>query len=159
MKISTEIRARLAFLVRVVEKEIQHLDYADQQVFSSAFDMASLENLDHKPELALKIEAFSSRFCRLQDTLGDKLLPLLLTALGESPKALLVNLDKAEKYGWLASTEQWIALRQLRNKMIHEDIENPDIWYSALITAHKNISLLKDFSGRLNKQVAELSSL
>ena len=113
MKMPADIQARLAFLVRVVEKEIEHLDYADKEVFSSMFNKVSIENLNHNPELALKIEAFSSRFCRFQDTLGDKLLPALLMALGESPKALLINLDKAEKYGWLTSTEQWMALRQL----------------------------------------------
>ncbi|WP_404357449.1 hypothetical protein [Methylotuvimicrobium sp. KM1] len=158
MKIAAEIQARLAFLVRVIEKEIEHLDYADQQVFSSSFNRASIENLAHTPEYALKIEAFSSRFGRLQDTLGDKLLPALLTALGEFPKALLVNLDKAEKYGWLTSAEQWIALRQLRNRMIHEYIDDPDIFYSALVAAHNNLSLIKDFAGYLNKQVAELLS-
>lgn len=158
MKIADETQARLAFLVRVIEKEIEHLDYADQQVFSSTFNRSSIEILAHTPELALRIEAFSSRFCRLQDTLGDKLLPSLLMALGESANALLNNLDKAEKYGWLSSAEQWIALRQLRNKMIHEYIEDPDIFYSALITAHNNLSLLKDFADYLTQQVAELLS-
>jgi len=158
MKIAAEIQARLAFLVRVVEKEIEHLDYADQQVFSSTFNRTSIENLGHTPELALRIEAFSSRFCRLQDTLGDKLLPSLLMALGESASALLMNLDKAEKYGWLTSAEQWIALRQLRNKMIHEYIEDTDIFYSALLTAHNNLNLLNDFAAHLTQQVAELLS-
>lgn len=86
------------------------------------------------------------------------MLPALLAALGEFPKALLINLDKAEKYGWLTSAEQWIALRQLRNKMIHEYIDDPDIFYSALVAAHNNLSLIKDFAGHLNKQVAELLS-
>ena len=156
MKVAADTQARLAFLVRVVKKEIEHLDYADQHVFSSTFNRSSIENLEDTPELALKIEAFSSRFCRLQDTVGDKLLPSLLMALGEPANALLVNLDKAEKYYWLTSAEQWIALRQLRNKMIHEYIEDPDIFYSALLTAHNNLSLLKDFADHLTQQVAEL---
>lgn len=158
MKMAADTQARLAFLVRVVKKEIEHLDYADQQVFSSTFNRSGIENLEDTPELALKIEAFSSRFCRLQDTVGDKLLPSLLMALGEPANALLINLDKAEKYGWLTSAEQWIALRQLRNKMIHEYIEDPDIFYSALLTAHNNLSLLKDFADHLTQQVAELLS-
>ena len=41
----------------------------------------------------MKVEAFVSRFCRLQDTLGDKLLPALLKALGEPDRALLINLE------------------------------------------------------------------
>lgn len=34
MNLSPETQARLAFLVRVVDKEIKHLDYADSQTFS-----------------------------------------------------------------------------------------------------------------------------
>jgi len=40
--------------------------------------------------------------------------------------------------------------------MIHEYIEDSDILYSALLTAHNNLSLLKDFSAHLNRQIAEL---
>ena len=43
-----------------------------------------------------RVEAFVSRFGRLQDTLGDKLLPLYLQALGERRGATIDNLDRAE---------------------------------------------------------------
>jgi hypothetical protein len=138
MTLSPDTQSRLAFLLRVIEKEIAHLEYADQQVFGTPLTLEAVAQLENNPELALKVEAFTSRFCRLQDTLGDKLLPALLNALGEPPKALLINLDKAEKYGWLASTDQWIELRQLRNKMIHEYIEEASVLHGALSTAHSN---------------------
>lgn len=34
MNLAPETQARLAFLVRVVDEEIKHLDYADSQTFS-----------------------------------------------------------------------------------------------------------------------------
>lgn len=105
VKLLPETRSRLAFLVRVVDKEIRHLDYADHQVFPSPLTLEAIQALEDNAELALKLEAFTSRFCRLQDTLGDKLLPALLKALGEPAAAFLINLDKAQKYGWLASAE------------------------------------------------------
>ena len=148
-------QARLAFLVRVVEKKIYHLDYADQQVFNPLLEFEQISGLDQNPELALKIEAFTSRFCRLQDTLGDKLLPALLKALGESEQALLINLNKAEKYGWLSSAEVWMQLRQLRNQMIHEYIEDLRILYNALIYAHDHLIVLKSFANHLINQVNE----
>lgn len=97
MKLAEETRERLKFLTRVVDKEIKHLDYAIKEVFGRPLTLEAVEMLDDRPELAMRVEAFTSRFCRLQDTLGDKFLPALLRALGEPERALLINLEKAEK--------------------------------------------------------------
>ena len=156
MNLLPETQERLNFLVRVVSKEIKHLDYADSQAFGASLTLERVEKLEQDPALALTLEAFTSRFCRLQDTLGDKLLPALLNALGESASALLINLNKAEKYGWLDSAEEWISLRQLRNKMIHEYIEEAVILHSALTTAHQNVEVLKVFAENLMLQVQQL---
>lgn len=156
MNLPRESLERLAFLVRVVNKEIHHLDYADGQAFSPALTLQSVKNLESHPDVALKLEAFTSRFCRLQDTLGDKLLPALLKALGEPANALLINLNKAEKYGWLDDVDQWVGLRQLRNTMIHEYIEDADVLYGSLITAHDNLVVLKRFASNLISQVERL---
>ncbi|SDO29561.1 hypothetical protein [Vreelandella arcis] len=156
MNLSPESQERLRFLSRVVDKEIKHLEYADNQVFGGLLTYDAVEDLDKTPELAMKVEAFVSRFCRLQDTLGDKLLPALLKALGEPDRALLINLEKAEKYDWLASSEQWIALRQLRNQMIHEYIEDTQTLFDALSTAHNNKTVLEQFADKLGGQVWEL---
>lgn len=156
MNLPTGIPERLRFLRRVIDKEIKHLEYADKQVFNGLLTYETVENLDNTPELAMKVEAFVSRFCRLQDTLGDKLLPALLKVLGEPDRALLINLEKAEKYGWLGSSEQWIALRQLRNQMIHEYIEDTQTLFDALSTAHIHKTVLEQFAEMLEKQVREL---
>lgn len=156
MKASPELGERLKFLSRVVGKEIKHLEYAASQVFGEPLTYEAIETLDANPELALRVEAFTSRFCRLQDTLGDKLLPALLKALGEPDRALLINLEKAEKFGWLESSEQWIALRQLRNQMIHEYIENTQTLFDALTTAHSNVGVLEKFAAELEGQLQAL---
>jgi len=158
MTLSPETVERLSFLVRVVGKEINHLEYADEQAFIPPLTREAVEGLDNNPALALRIEAFTSRFCRLQDTVGDKLLPALLKALGEPASALLINLNKAEKYGWLNSADQWVNLRQLRNKMIHEYIEDSDVLYVSLMTAHDNLSVLKKFASSLVSQVEQLKT-
>lgn len=158
MKASSDVRERLKFLRRVVDREIKHLDYAASQAFGSPLTYEAVDKLDTMPELALRVEAFTSRFCRLQDTLGDKLLPTLLKAMGEPDRALLINLEKAEKYGWLESAEQWIALRQLRNQMIHEYIEDSQTLFDALTTAHNNMDTLRQFAESLEKQAVKLLS-
>lgn len=47
--------------------------------------------------------SYVSRFARLQDTLGDKLLPQLLRALGEKTASTLDNLNVAERLGYKLS--------------------------------------------------------
>lgn len=143
---------RLSFLLRVVKKEIHHLDYARNQAFKGNLTLQQIEVLDQQPDLALKLEAFTSRFSRLQDTLGDKLLPTLLQALGEPRAPLLTNLNKAEAFGWLESTENWISLRQLRNQMVHEYIEDAQTFFDAVMTAKQETNTLKQFALNLEQQ-------
>lgn len=143
------VHERLRFLLRVIDKEVKHLDYAARQAFSEGVSVARMASLDDDPALALQVEAFVSRFCRLQDTLGDKLLPAVLSALGEPPAAHLINLDKAERFGWLDSAEKWLQMRQLRNQMIHEYIEDVQTFTDAIQAAIQSQPQLQRFAQRL----------
>lgn len=110
---------RLRFLLRVVQRERKQLQNTDRRVFDEPFTVARARQLDTDVELSERIEAFASRFSRLQDTVGDKLIPVLLRMLGESPGAAIDNFDRAERLGWLASADEWMSTRLLRNQMIH----------------------------------------
>ena len=57
-------------------------------------------------------------------TPGDKLLPLLLRALGEKPGASIDNFDQAERLGLLGSADEWVTMRRLRSQMVHEYVED-----------------------------------
>ncbi|SDL68037.1 hypothetical protein SAMN05661010_02256 [Modicisalibacter muralis] len=127
---------RLRFLKRVVEREIHHLRYSSDSVFASPLTEERAAKLGDDEALAEKVEAYTSRFCRLQDTTGDKLLPLWLRALGERTGAVADNLDRAEKLGVLDSADRWLEIRQIRNQMIHEYIESPQVLADALNTAY-----------------------
>ncbi|WP_051640842.1 hypothetical protein [Thiomicrorhabdus sp. Milos-T2] len=74
--------------------EIDLLLYAESKAFNPPLTLRLVEDLEHEPDLSLRLEAFTSRFCRLQDTLGDKLLPNLLETLQEPKSPFLVNLQK-----------------------------------------------------------------
>ena len=87
---------RLEFLVRVIRKEIEHLLFTQKCVFLPCFTLDDALLLDQNPEFAMKVEAFSSRFARLQDTVGDKLLPVWLEALNERIGPAIDNFNKAE---------------------------------------------------------------
>ena len=111
---------RLEFLVRVIRKEIEHLLFAQKCVFLPCFTLDDALLLEQNPEFAMKVEAFSSRFARLQDTVGDKLLPVWLEALNELVGPAIDNFNKAEKLGVLSSVDDWLMVRGLRNQMVHE---------------------------------------
>ena len=134
--------ARLQFLARVATKEGTHLQSTDQRLFAERFTELRARSLDDDPDLAERVEAFVGRFGRLQDTLADKLLPVLLSALGEKSGAQLDNLDRAERLGFITATESWLAMRQPRNQMVHEYIEDPAILADALQAGHEFVPQL-----------------
>lgn len=82
---------RLAFLNRVVSKEIQHLRFSATRVFDQPLDVERAATLANDEAFAERVEAFASCFCRLQGTAGDKLLPVWLQALGEKRGAVVDN--------------------------------------------------------------------
>ena len=150
-----DVKLRLQFLVRVISKESHYLLQTGNRLFSQPINAEFLSKLDVNIELSEQLDAFASRFGRLQDNVGDKLLPAVLTALGEKTGPVLDNLNKAEKYGWLQSAENWLLARQLRNKMVHEYIEDPAILAEALNSAHSFIPLLTQFAEQLNEALNE----
>ena len=90
---------RLGFLARVADREARYLSATTERLFAVSSTPERVAALDEDPDLAERVDAFVSRLGRLQDTLGDKLLPQLLTALGEKTSATIDNLDRAEQLG------------------------------------------------------------
>lgn len=149
MTLNQDEQLRLAFLIRVIKKEQQHLLQTDARLFITPLTVQQVADLEQNISLAEQLDAFASRFGRLQDNVGDKLLPAVLIALGEKKGPVLDNLHKAEQFGWLNSSSDWIAARQLRNKMVHEYIEDPELLATSFNTAHQYIGLLQHFAQQL----------
>ena len=136
-------RARLAFLLETVTLEAEHLQFTDRALFAQAFSTARAASLRADPLLAERLDAFTARFARLQDTAGDKLLPALLTCLGEGVGSVLDNLDRAARLGLLTQpSEAWIAARALRNRMVHGYIRDPALLAEAVTEAHQAVPML-----------------
>ena len=144
MNIPVSHQERLAFLARVTEKECVHLLQTDARLFGDFFTIEDAQKIELDPILAERLDAFVSRFGRLQDTVGDKLLPALLISMAEKPGPAIDNLDRAEKLGYIDSADAWMEMRRLRNQMVHEYIEDLAILASALRTGHAFVpSLVK----------------
>lgn len=142
MKTTASQTARLEFLTRVTLKECKHLLDTDGRLFGDMFTIAEVKKIEIDPILAERLDAFVSRFGRLQDTVGDKLLPALLTALAEKTGPAIDNLDRAEKLGLIESADGWMEMRRLRNQMVHEYIEDLAVLTSALRSGHAFVPVL-----------------
>ncbi len=144
---------RLLFLARVVRREIKHLQSTDKRLFAQPVTVTLVAELNNDEDLAERVEAFISRFGRLQDTLGDKLLPHLLAFVGERIATAVDNLDRAERLGWIKSSDSWLETRKLRNKMVHEYIEAPEVLVDAINTGHQRVADLVYAADRMLAEI------
>ena len=90
-------KLRIEHLLVVVGKEVKYLKQTTQRLSVEKIDTNWVAQLDEKPELAERIDAFLVRFGRLQDDLGDRLVPELLRQMLEGPKTAMDNLNRMEK--------------------------------------------------------------
>jgi len=125
-------RQRFLQTLEIVSKESKHLEYSKNQLFGNSFNRSWLDTLENEPDNAVILEAFVSRYGRLQDTIADKLLPRLLVLLAEKTGAQIDMLNRCETLGLIESTENWLAARQLRNKLVHEYIQDNEAFYQYL---------------------------
>lgn len=93
---------------------------------------STLQNLS-KTQLRL-LDQLAYRFTKLQDTLGQKVFPLILE-LAQEPISLdatfTEKLNYLERMGALPSAEEWKKLRVARNAIAHEYPDDPMLRASA----------------------------
>lgn len=80
-KLATGDRERLSGLLKTAQAELLHLQQTDQRLFGTPFDPEGLVVQLADIDFSERVDAFVARFGRLQDLLGDKLLPAWLKAM------------------------------------------------------------------------------
>lgn len=144
---------RLWQTLRLVEKEDVYLQDVAGRLFAVPEITAEwIERLIATPEGRDCLEAFVGKFSRTQDTLIDKLLPNFLAAAGEKTGTAIDNLNRAERLGLLADPDKWLAMRQLRNRLVHEYVEDRADLAAAL-------TLARAMSGELLTACRDLRNL
>jgi hypothetical protein len=137
---------RLAQLLTLVEREDHHLLAVRQRLFGArqarTIDVDWLRETLKAPEGIDRLESFGAKFSRLQDTLMDKLLPQWLRTAGEQPGAVIDNLNRAEQLGLIARTDDWLAMRRWRNRLVHEYVEDLQVMLEALRRAYEFVDQL-----------------
>lgn len=128
--------------LELARKEVAHLQYTQRTLFALSIDADWVQQLESRPELAEKVDAFVSRFGRLQDQIGEKLMPRFAALLGESPKSMLDVLAYAEKMQWIESAEAFIGARRLRNLLVHEYMTDVPLFLQALLAGREASEIL-----------------
>lgn len=89
-----------------------------------------------EPALRRTLDQVAYRFMKLQDTVGERLLPGVL-ALAEEPmrpdSTFAEKLQRLERLGALASVATWRLLREVRNSPAHEYPDNPALQAAAYV--------------------------
>lgn len=135
-------REKLRFLAQIVRAEADLLALTDGRLFAVPMDAHRAGTLREDLDLGERVDAFVARFGRLQDTLADKLLPEALSWLGEPVGPAIDNVARAERLGWIIDGQAWFDARQLRNRMIHEYVRDPEVLAAALSAGHAAVALL-----------------
>jgi hypothetical protein len=138
----------------IVQREGKHLAYSWGRLYAQPIDSAWVCGLEANPELAERLEAFVSRFGRMQDTTADKLLPRWLLALAETPGSQIETLNRAERLGVVESVERWLEARKLRNRLIHEYMKSPETFAEDLALAKDYTKMLVDTYNRIRQFAA-----
>lgn len=80
------------------------------------------------------LDQLAFRFMKLQDSLGEKVLPALLAqSLDPLPDDVpfVQKLQRLERLGAVVSVEQWKLLREVRNALAHEYPDHPALQAAA----------------------------
>jgi len=144
------------FALELAEREAAHLAYTHSTLFAQKIDLEWVKAIANKEDIAEKIDAFVGRFGRLQDHIGEKLIPRFARLMGEQPKSLLDVLAYAEKMQWLDSAEEFVGSRKLRNQLVHEYMTSPELFLEALLAADEASRLLIEIVSRIRKQASDL---
>ena len=104
---------------------LQEIDKHEERLRYVADKIKSWHELNteilNDPEKVETIDAFLFRFSKMQDTMGEKLFPLILEILGEESrnKPFIDIINRLEQLEILPSANKWKELRKIRNLLIH----------------------------------------
>lgn len=100
---------------------------------TSVIDLTGLEA--DRNQLRL-LDQLLFRFTKLQDALGQRLVPATLAALSEPFEdwSMIDRLNRLEKLGYL-EVDLWLRWRETRNRLAHEYPDHDEMRFAAILAA------------------------
>jgi hypothetical protein len=141
-------KGRLSEVLKTANVHLLRLEKAKEEINS----LGDLEKLDLTEWETLKtIDTFVFRFIKLQDYLGNKVFKEFLKAIGEYTEGMsfIDVLDKLEKLGIVDNAEDWLKIRELRNRLTHEYPEEE---------TKRDLKLALKYSNLLKQTLANIES-
>jgi uncharacterized secreted protein with C-terminal beta-propeller domain len=104
--------------LRIAKIHLERLQKAREEMEIKNIDTMDIQDFEN----IKLVDAFVFRFMKLQDFIGEKLFKVFLIKTGDfkDNMSLVDILDKLEKLEIIDSTEKWMKVRKLRNKIAHE---------------------------------------
>jgi hypothetical protein len=142
---------RLTRLLELVSREDQHLLAVRRRLLNDDCHItADRVTAILADDVGIdRLESFGAKFGRMQDTVIDKLVPTLLRVAGESTGAAIDNLSRLERIGLVESSDAWLEMRALRNRLVHEYMDRSDALAAALERACRFTDTMHDDFGRM----------
>jgi uncharacterized protein with HEPN domain len=147
-------RDRFLYTLDLVHRAGVQLRFSHQRVFGQPVDGQWVRRLPDDPQTAERLETFVSRFGRMQDSIAVRLLPRWLEAIAETPGSQIETLNRAERLGVLPAVEPWLEARKLRNRLVHEYLDDPDAFATDLSLANGYTHLLMETYNRVREFAA-----
>jgi len=128
MSENSKIELRLKQILQLVEREDFHLQAIEKRFFDVEEPDAKWLEMTLETDAGVdRLESFVGKFTRMQDTLMDKLVPLFLKYVGEPVGTAVDNLNRMEKLSFIVRADDWLELRYLRNRLVHEYMDDSEV--------------------------------
>lgn len=100
------------------------------------------------------LELLVSRFGKLQDLIGSKIIDLFFEGQGENIDnfTALDKINKLEKIGIIEDSEIWKEMRKVRNHISHESPDNPELTAKYLNQIVDMVPQLIEILNRLKRE-------
>ena len=110
---------------------------------------ADLNALEQDSGMRRLTDQLLFRFTKLQDAMGERLVPATLAWLREAHEAWPMRdcLDRLERLGYL-DVEVWLQWRDVRNRLAHEYPNQPTLRFAALLATVNAVQAMVQAYGR-----------
>lgn len=114
----------------------------------------SIEEIEHDSELVRLAGQILFHFAKLQDTMGQRLIPATLAALGKPYEEwpMQDRLDRLEKLGFIKA-DLWLEWREIRNRLAREYLDDSAL---KLVNLDAAIKASKDLAENYRQWRAQL---
>jgi uncharacterized protein with HEPN domain len=146
---------KLNFNIRLAIKHSYRILYARGKM-RDFFPLSCLSDYQNLSDEQIEhIDQFVYRFQKLQDDIGTKLFKSVIANLGETEifnKPILEILNIMKKYGIVDDELDWQTMREIRNALAHEYLDdlNNDMALLNYLFETKGLELIQIFKGILD---------